>query len=216
MLKALLKKEFNLLIRSPSGFVSVLALSLSLIFLFFHGFEKPIPLNERGARAIKWAILFLLNFVFIGQSLWEEREAGAWEVSKSQISITLLYFSKMFSVWCLSSISLFFTVATILVFFQNALAQNFFWEWVFISLGSFPLVALGIALGILSFETRSKEILLPLLQIPFSIPIFLLSREAEEQFFSKGNPEGIFLLLSLGLVYFGLSAFLLEIIGKKE
>lgn len=216
MLKALFKKEFNLLVRSPTGFVSVLALSLSLIFLFFHGFEKPIPLNERGARAIKWAILFLLNFVFIGQSLWEEREAGAWEVSKSQISITLLYFSKMFSVWCLGSISLCFTVATILVFFQNALAQNFFWEWVFISLGSFPLVALGVALGILSFETRSKEILLPLLQIPFSIPIFLLAREAEEQFFSKGNAEGIFLLLSLGFVYFGLSAFLLEIIVKKE
>lgn len=216
MLKALIKKEIKLLVRSPSGFISIFALSLSLIFLFFHGFEKPIPLNERGTRAIKWAILFLLNFVFIGQSLWEERESGAWEVCRAQASVTILYFSKVLSVWCLSAFTSFFTVATCLVFFQNSSFAHLGWEWIYIALGSLPLVSLGVALGILSFETRSKEILLPLLQIPFSIPIFLLAREAEEQFFSRGNYQGILLLFSLGFVYFGLSAFLLEIIVSKE
>ncbi|TGN18383.1 heme exporter protein CcmB [Leptospira idonii] len=218
MFLKVLKKEFLLVGRSLGGVLSLLSLSFCLIFIFYSSIEVNEALGERSVRGLKWAIVFLLNFVLVGQSLWEERESGGWNASLSSASQSTLYFAKSLVIWICTSLVNLAIVAALSVFFQSANMERFAGEWLFSCLGSFSLVFLGVSMGLISEESRLKEIVLPLLQLPFSIPLFLFGLEAEERFWREIGFywPSVFLLLFFALFYGTLGGLFLEILRKEN
>ncbi|MGV3665637.1 MAG: heme exporter protein CcmB [Leptospira bouyouniensis] len=198
MFLRLLKKDFYLIGRSLGGIVSLFTLSVSVVFIFYTSIEVNEMLSARSIRGLKWAIIFILNFVIISQSLWEERESMGWEASLSYVSPTLLYLSKSLTIWFCTILVNALLVLVLSVFFQNMSLDRYFGEWLFANLGSGCLVFLGVSLGVIAFESRLKEIIIPLLQLPFSIPLFLFGLEAENRYWSEVG----FYLPSVGLLLF--------------
>ncbi|TGL76554.1 heme exporter protein CcmB [Leptospira jelokensis] len=198
MFLSLLKKDFFLIGRSLGGIVSLFTLSVSVVFIFYTSIEVNEILSARSIRGLKWAIIFLLNFVIVSQSLWEERESMGWEASLSYVSPTALYTSKCLAIWFCTILVNAFLVLVLSVFFQNMSLDRGLGEWLFASLGSGSLVFLGVSLGIIAFESRLKEIIIPLLQLPFSIPLFLFGLEAENRYWMEAG----FYLPSVGLLLF--------------
>nr|WP_244935889.1 heme exporter protein CcmB [Leptospira bouyouniensis] len=194
----LLKKDFYLIGRSLGGIVSLFTLSVSVVFIFYTSIEVNEMLSARSIRGLKWAIIFILNFVIISQSLWEERESMGWEASLSYVSPTSLYLSKSLTIWFCTILVNALLVLVLSVFFQNMSLDRYFGEWLFANLGSGCLVFLGVSLGVIAFESRLKEIIIPLLQLPFSIPLFLFGLEAENRYWSEVG----FYLPSVGLLLF--------------
>ncbi|EOQ88040.1 CcmB protein [Leptospira yanagawae serovar Saopaulo str. Sao Paulo = ATCC 700523] len=194
----LLKKDFFLIGRSLGGIVSLFTLSVSVVFIFYTSIEVNEVLSARSIRGLKWAIIFLLNFVIVSQSLWEERESMGWEASLAYVSPTALYVSKSLTIWFCTILVNAFLVLILSVFFQNMSLDRGFGEWLFASLGSGCLVFLGVSLGIIAFESRLKEIIIPLLQLPFSIPLFLFGLEAENRYWVEVG----FYIPSVGLLLF--------------
>ncbi|XDD44969.1 heme exporter protein CcmB [Leptospira sp. WS39.C2] len=195
---SLLKKDFYLIGRSLGGIVSLFTLSVSVVFIFYTSIEVNEILSARSIRGLKWAIIFILNFVIISQSLWEERESMGWEASLSYVSPTYLYISKSLTIWFCTIIVNALLVLMFVVFFQNMNLDRYLGEWFFANLGSGCLVFLGVSLGVIAFESRLKEIIIPLLQLPFSIPLFLFGLEAEHRYWLEPG----FYLPSVGLLFF--------------
>ncbi|TGL57273.1 ABC transporter permease [Leptospira ognonensis] len=218
MFYKILKKEFVLIGRSLGGIVSLLSLSLCLLFIFYSSIEVNEALSIRSVRGLKWAILFLLNFILVGQSLFEERESGGWFATLSQVSLTKLFLAKSLIIWLCTSLVNAILILVFVVFFQNAAMDRFFGEWLFSNLGSISLVFLGVSMGIISEESRMKEIVLPLLQIPFSIPLFLFGLEAESRFWMEPGfyYPSVFLLLFFAVFYGSLGSLFLEILKKES
>lgn len=198
MFLKLLKKDFTLIGRSLGGVVSLFTLSVSVVFIFYTSIEVNEMLSMRSIRGLKWAIIFLLNFVIVSQSLWEERESMGWEASLGYLSPTALYTSKSLAIWFCTILVNALLVLVLSVFFQNMSLDRFLGEWLFANLGSGCLVFLGVSLGIIAFESRLKEIIIPLLQLPFSIPLFLFGLEAENRYWMETG----FYLPSVGLLLF--------------
>ncbi len=217
MFPKILKKEFILVGRSLGGLVSLLSLSLCVMFIFYSSIEVNEALGVRSVRGLKWAIIFILNFILVGQSLFEERESGGMVSALSHVSFAKLYLAKSFVIWICTSIVNALLILVFSVFFQNAFIENFFGDWFFSNLGSLSLVFLGVAMGILSEESRVKEIVLPLLQLPFSIPLFLFGLEAESRFWMESEfyYPSVFLLLFFAVFYGSFGALFLEILKKE-
>ncbi len=218
MIRSLLKKEFLLVGKSLGGLISLISLSLCVMFIFYSSIEVNETLNIRSIRGLKWAIIFLLNFVLVGQSLWEERESGAWFASLSLISVSKLYLAKCIVIWLCTSFVNALLILVLNVFFQNTSIENFFGEWLFVNLGSLSLVFLGVSMGLVAEESRVKEIVLPLLQLPFSIPLFLFGMEAETRFWMENGFyfPSVFLLLFFALFYGAMGSLFLEILKKES
>ncbi|MEM7180725.1 MAG: heme exporter protein CcmB, partial [Spirochaetota bacterium] len=199
MFKAILQKELRLLFRSNASFVSMIVLTLAFIMIFHFSLEVEGDLSANEISGLKWAIIFILSFVFIGQSNWEEREAGAFQINSLFLPGQIHYLTKSFLLWIVLS---FFEVLLLLFFaffFKNfdmtlaSLGKHL----LFLVPGTLSLVLLGNMLSSMSFATRLKEVILPLLLIPFSFPILLFGLEAERNFTGLG--EGKF-YSSLGIM----------------
>ena len=210
MIFALIKKELQLIGRSSSGIVSVLVLIFSFVFIFHYAIEeyltKDLPGLEFFYIGMKWAFLFIISFIFIGQSVWEEREGGAIHINEMYLQPYVVFLVKSIVI---------FTVLFILSFFLQGIFYLFFEHYqlnysvmqshiIFMGPALLALSFLGVMLGLISISSRMKEIILPLLLIPFSIPVFMFGLGAEKQYLVK--PEDFlvsFIILTALSVFYG-------------
>ena len=216
----ILLKEISLINRSKSGVLSILIMSLSILTIFHFAFGKNLKLNQSIIIGIKWTILFLVSFIFIGQINWEERESSADLINNLYIPVIIKYFCKtiiIFIVLVFAEIVILF-----LCFFLFNIEReiNFFKELVFFSLGALNLSFLGVSLSMISTESRLKEVILPLLILPFSIPVFLFGITSEKKLINLDfdNPiiqKNLIIMICLAILY-GSLGILFEELSKKE
>ncbi|EMG19536.1 CcmB protein [Leptospira interrogans serovar Copenhageni str. LT2050] len=183
LLFSLLHKEFLLLGKAINGILSVLVLITSIVFIFNYALEQTGRLDRQTLIGIKWSVLFLTSYVFIGQSAWEERESGGGRISSLFLPVWMRFLSKSLVVFIGLSIAAIYLMILLSVFFQ---AFSLGWKDLFVNLifllpGVLCISFLGVALSHISDSSRLKEILLPLLMIPFTIPILLFGMEAERK-----------------------------------
>jgi len=211
----ILRKEILLIGKAKNGIFSMFVLLVCLMFIFHYSEERTSKMDLNSLLGLKWAIMFMVSFVLIGQSAWEERESGAMRINQVYLSGTVFFLCK--------AIVLFFAILLVAVleilmfsfFFDSfSIDLNFFiGNILFFSLGLCSLSFLGVSLSIVSFATRLKEMVLPLLLIPFSIPIVLFGMEAERKFiFQKGDTAfSVIIMVSLVFLYSALGILLQEI-----
>jgi len=219
LILSMLKKEFRLVGRSFNSLVSVLVLILTFTFIFHFSVEGNFSGKTQGlAQAyigMKWAFVFLVAFVYIGQSIWEERESGASRVNELYIQPWMFYLVKSLVIFLVLSLVSVFTILAFFMFFEHfELSLSSFWAHIiFLVPGMLSLSFLGVTLGLISSSSRLKEILLPLLLIPFSVPVLLFGMGAEKKYWT--NPEGLLtsslVMVSFAIFYGAFGALLYEI-----
>lgn len=211
----LFKKEIYLLGRAKNGLLSILSLSLSALFLFYFGFEDRNSLDLLQISAARWIILFLMIHILVGQSVWEERESEAYRIVHSYLPKYLPFLIKSFSLFLvLMFLLILFNITLALFFVKYKLEWSLFLHGIsYISPSLLALVFIGIILSYLSQSTRLKEMLLPVLQTPLSIPIFLFGLEGEKKAILQNTFQYkiFFILILFCLLYGALGALILEL-----
>jgi heme exporter protein B len=213
MILTLVKKEFLLVGKSLHGILSMLVLSSTLLFLFHFSFEKNSTLSLSALIGIKWSILFVTSYILIGQSTWEEREGGAGNITRLFIPTWVTFILKSFVIWFFLVIVTSLILLLMSVFFINSQIETYFNQILFLLPSSLSLSFLGVSLSGVSASTRMKEILLPLLLVPFSIPIFLYGLNAEFRYLQDKNSltASILILILFCCFYGGLGVLFQEI-----
>lgn len=214
---AILKKEIFLLLRGFKGVFSIFVLLGSFTFLSSYAMNPSAGTSPELLRALKWIFLFSSGYAIFSQNLWEEREAQAGRIVSLYVSPTTTFLIKGFVVWCSQLLSiLFLDLSFVLVFPGHMFSEV--WKHIFIiSISSFAFSLLGISLGSISSATRWKEILLPLLLFPFSIPIFLFGISIDSKFFANEFQipmNNWILLVSITIFYAGIGAFFQELTNQ--
>ena len=169
MIKSIIKKEFLLSGKAKNGFFSLLTLVLTFIFIFHFSLEKYNPLPMISLIGLKWALIFFLTFVFIGQTIWEERESGALRINLVYLPSGIFFLIKGFSVFFILFIINIFIIILFYIFFSSMKLESFkdfYYQFIFLIPSGLALSFLGITLSQLSNATRLKEIILPVLLIP--------------------------------------------------
>lgn len=212
---SLLKKEARLLGRASNGILSLIVLVSAMVFLFHYALERNGTMDGIALIGLKWSILFVASFVLVGQFTWEEREAGGGTASRLFLSPWILYVSKSVLVFVALSGTALYLLGVFALFFKA-----FPLEWaafekqlVFFLPGLLCISFLGVCLSHISLSSRLKEILLPLLLVPLSIPVFLYGMEAERKFAVQpfSSLIGSFgLLFAFAIFYGSMGALLVE------
>lgn len=117
----LFHKEFLLLGRAVNGILSILVLITSIVFIFNYALEQTGKLDRQTLIGIKWSVLFLTSYVFIGQSAWEERENGGGKISSLFLPIWMRFLSKSLAVFSGLTIAAVYLMILLSVFFKRSL-----------------------------------------------------------------------------------------------
>jgi heme exporter protein B len=214
MFRSVLIKEFKIVGKAKNGFFSLLTLILAFIFIFHFSLEKNNPMNMESIIGIKWAIIFLLSFIFIGQSIWEEREGGALRINSVYVPASIFFLTKSLVVFLILFIVNILIIFLFYLFFSSMKISSFqdvYNQIIFLIPAGLSISFLGITLTQLSHATRLKEIILPVLLIPLSIPVLLFGMEAERNLILfTGNIGKPMVILIAFCVFYGALGILVQ------
>jgi len=193
---------------------------LLIVFLFNFGFE---PAREESLRLLPG--LLWISFAFAGilgfnRSFAGERENECLEgLSLAPVDPGAIYLGKVLA-------NLFFLiVAEAVVVFATSLWYNFSflpslrWFSCVLFLGTLGYVAVGTIFAAVAANTRMREVMLPVLQFPVAVPVFVGAIEATNGAL-KGDAPGDYaswvkLLAGFSVVFLVLSFLLFEYVLEE-
>jgi ABC-type transport system involved in cytochrome c biogenesis permease component len=151
--------------------------SLSLTVIYHYSLRSDIFLDEKNYYGLFLLSIFFMVILLSGRGLQREKEAGFYKIIlMSPIPRWILYISKILtkSIIIMLIILMYQYIYKILLIGQIYLFKNDF----FIIFLFYPciinLLAIGEIVSLLSSGNRMKELILPAIFFPLSIPIFIL------------------------------------------
>ena len=204
---ALFQKDFLLYYKDISALLTTFLFSIVLLLLFNFALESgQTEKKEFLAVGIYWVVFFYQNNLLLQRSIVLDTQNKSFErVLASPVPRLVLMFSKLASNWVLCILLQLLLIPIFAVFFEiKFLTQLPFFLGILI-LSSLGFCALGTLISVLTIEVRFKEVLVPLLLFPLSIPLLLASiRLSEVLLFSldwNKLETGLIILIAFDLIY---------------
>jgi heme exporter protein B len=158
--------------------ISVMVMfSLATIIMFNFALGASLSAAREFATGLLWAIVLLAAVLGLNRSLALDRENQVFDAMLiAPISRAALYAGKVISI---SLFTLLLDVILIVLFtiFFN---QPFYLALVILVLflGTIGYIAVGVLITTMTIQTRTREVLLPVLLLPLSLPLVLPAAQA--------------------------------------
>ena len=204
-----IKREFLINFRSLVDVISIISFMILIVTLFVLGigpFEEKLKLVS---NAIFWIGLILAIIPSLEKTLQRDYDNG-WldQTLTSPLPLEFILLSKSIAYWLIIIVPLLIS----LPFFVILLDISFkLIPWLFIStiIGGLSISLIGIIGSALTLGAKRGNILLPILIIPFIIPILIFGIGISETIIINESPRGnLFLLIGFTLIYLVISPFI--------
>jgi heme exporter protein B len=217
---ALLRKDLRLELRTRESVPAMVLFSLATFVLFHFALQRD-DVDGELAAGILWVTLLFAALLGIGRLFVAEREEGGFDgFLLAPVDRTALFVAK--------ALLLFGFLAAVEVLVVAAFAILLLGPspWgalpgliVVLALADAGLAVVGTLVGALAIRTRARDLLVPLLAIPLSLPLVIAGARASSPLLAAdgaGALEGRWLLilglydLVFGLLAYAIFDFLLE------
>lgn len=171
---ALVWKDLRAEMQGGRLVISSLALGVLLILVVGMALDATGNFPAAWSSGLLWMILFFTTSLSMSRHDVKEQEFGGWMGALlAPIDRSLVFYAKWFATWLLVVVA---TCGMVVAFFiiLNVPAPVRWGEfcWV-IAVGTFGLSGAGTFLATLAGHSNLREVLVPLLLFPISIPLFL-------------------------------------------
>ncbi len=217
---ALLRKDLRLELRTRESVPAMVLFSLGTFVLFHFALQRDDVEGELAA-GILWVTLLFAALLGIGRLFVAEREEGGFDgFLLAPVDRTALFVAKALLLFG------FLAVVEVLVVAAFAILLLGPSPWgalpglvVVLALADVGLAVVGTLVGALAIRTRARDLLVPLLAIPLSLPLVIGGARATSPLLAQdgtGPLEGRWLLilglydLVFGLLAYAIFDFLLE------
>lgn len=216
---ASLSKDIRLEWRSKDAINSMLFFALLVVVVFSFSFDPNAEESRRIAGGLIWVGFLFAAVVALNQTWARELRNQVLDAYRiSPAPATSLFLAKALGNFLFVGI-LEALMTPLFVIFYNLRALGPAWQFFPIAvLGTWAIVVNGTFFAALSIRTRAREIMLPLLLFPISIPALLAMVEATTDVLS-GEYSARFwiaLLLAYDVVFTIASLFLFETVLHAE
>jgi heme exporter protein B len=217
---AIFVKDLRVEWRHRETLASMCIFGILVVFLFNFAFEPAREETLRLLPGLLWVAFAFVGVLGFNRSFALERESAGLEGMRlAPVDPGAIYLGKMFA-------NLFFMViAEVIVVFAASLWYNFSF---LPGLGWFALatffctlgyVAVGTTFGAVAANTHMREVMLPALQFPVAVPVFIAGVEASTGAL-KGDPVSqyagwIKLAVGFGIIFVVLSYLLFEYVLEE-
>src|SRR6516225_5382027 len=209
--RSTLLKDIRLEWRSKDAINSMLFFSLLVVVIFSFAFSPNAEESRRIAGGLIWVAFLFAAVVALNQTWARElrnQVLDAYRVSPAPPNA--LFLAKAVGNFLFVTI-LELLMAPLFVVFYQLRSEGPLWQLVAVALlGTWALVVNGTFFAALSVRTRNREIMLPLILLPISIPAVVTMVTATAQVLTgEGNPAAQMKFLAGFCVIFTAACFLL-------
>ncbi len=217
--KVTLSKDLRMEWRSKDAINSMLFFALLVVVIFSFSFNPTAEESRQIAGGLVWVAFLFAAVVALNQTWARElrnQVLDAYRVSPAPA--TALFLAKAVGNFVFVSV-LEALMTPLFIIFYTLRALGPAWQLIPVAmLGTWALVVNGTLFAAMSIRTRSREIMLPLLLFPISIPALLAMVEATSSILTgEASPKFWIVLLAVyDLVFTTVSLLLFESILHAE
>jgi heme exporter protein B len=146
--------------------------SLVTVIMFNFALETNLAAAREVSTGLLWAVILLAGTLGLNRSLSIERENQTFDALLiSPVDRNAIYLGKVFSVTIFVLLLEAILVILFIVFFNKP-----FWRLpvlLVLALGTLGYVAAGVLITSMTIQSRSRDVLLPVLLLPLTLPLIL-------------------------------------------
>lgn len=214
-----LAKDLRLEWRSKDAINSMLFFALLVVVIFSFGFDPTAEESRKIAGGLLWVAILFATVVALNQTWTRELRNQVLDAYRlSPAPPQSLFLAKTVGNFIFVSILEVLMVPLFIVFY-NLRSVGPWWQLLVVAvLATWALVVNGTFFAALSIRTRSREIMLPLILFPISIPAVLAMVDATTSILTGENSPAFWirLLAVYDLVFTAVSLLLFEPVLNAE
>ncbi|HNN14632.1 MAG TPA: heme exporter protein CcmB [Anaerolineales bacterium] len=198
---AIVQKDLAAEFRSRELLSAMLVFSMLVILIFNFALELEITERRKVAAGILWATFAFAGTLGLNRSMAVEKDRGCMDgLLLAPVDRSAIFFGK-----AISNLAFMLIVEAIviplyaLLYNETRIFQPSFLG--VLLLGSIGYIAVGTLLSAMSVQTRTRDVLLPILLFPVAVPVLLASVKASGGIIAGAEFAEILTPLNLLIVY---------------
>jgi len=174
-----LQKDLRLEWRSREAVVGMLFFALLTVIIFSLAFDPTAAVSRQIAGGILWVALLFASFTALNQSWTREQRNRVLEAQRmSPAAPSALFLGKALANFLFVSL-VELVLAFFFIIFYNLHTLGQGWMMLIVlPLGTWALVSNGTFFAAMGLRTRNRELMLPLIMVPISLPALLAMMQA--------------------------------------
>ncbi|MES2220088.1 MAG: heme exporter protein CcmB [Acidobacteriota bacterium] len=214
-----LAKDLRLEWRSKDAINGMLFFSLLVVVLFSFAFDPTMAVSRQIAGGILWVALLFASTTALNQTWTRELRHQVLDAQRMAPSpASALFLAKVLANFLFVTM-IQIVLGPLFVIFYNlhALGQGW-WMAAVLPLGTLALVVNGTFFAALSLRTRNREMLLPLILFPVSIPALLAMVQSTAAILTGESDPGLWINMLAGydIIFMTLCLVMFETILSAE
>src|SRR5215467_11788672 len=197
---AVVWKDLQAEFRSRELFSAMLVFSLLVIVIFNFALELDIKTRQSVTSGVLWATFAFAGTLGLNRSMAIEKDRGCLDgLLLAPVDRSAIYFGKV-----ISNLAFMLIVEIIVLPVYSVLYNiNLFQPGLLlvILLGSIGYAGVGTLLAAMSVQTRTRDILLPILLFPIVIPVLLAAVKASSGFLDGSALSDIIFPIDILIAY---------------
>ena len=194
-----LQKDLRLEWRSRDSVVGMLFFALLVVIIFSLAFDPTAAISREIAGGILWVALLFASFTALNQSWTREQRNRVLDAQRmSPAPPSAMFLGKaLANLIFVSFVEV--VLAPLFIVFYNLHALGEGWMFAIVMpLGTWALVCNGTFFAAMSLRTRYRELLLPLILVPLSLPALLGMMQATTAILTGEFDPGPWIRLLIG------------------
>ncbi|HUV97148.1 MAG TPA: heme exporter protein CcmB [Acidobacteriaceae bacterium] len=214
-----LAKDLRLEWRSKDAINGMLFFSLLVVVLFSFAFDPTMAVSRQIAGGILWVALLFASTTALNQTWTRELRHQVLDAQRMAPSpASALFLAKVLANFLFVTMIQVVLGPLFIIFYNlHALGQGW-WMVVVLPLGTLALVVNGTFFAALSLRTRNREMLLPLILFPVSIPALLAMVQSTSAILTGESDPGLWINMLAGydIIFLTLCLLMFETILNAE
>ncbi len=214
-----LAKDLRLEWRSKDAINGMLFFSLLVVVLFSFAFDPTMAASRRIAGGILWVALLFASTTALNQTWTRELRHQVLDAQRMAPSpASALFLAKVLANFLFVTMIQVVLGPLFIIFYNlHALGQGW-WMAAVLPLGTLALVVNGTFFAALSLRTRNREMLLPLILFPVSIPALLAMVQSTSAILTGESDPGLWIKMLAGydIIFMTLCLLMFETILNAE
>jgi heme exporter protein B len=216
---AIVFKDVVIEMRSKEAITSMLMFGILVLVIFMFAFESTSLASTLIAPGTLWVAFTFAGILGLNRSLAMEIDNDCLQgLLLAPLGRGELYLGKVASNFTFMMIAELIMLPIFIMFYNLRFDLKFLGIAGVACLGTLGMAAVGTILSTISANTRMKEVMLPILQIPLTVPVVIASVEATRQIMTAPRPQISAWLSILGgfsIVYLTVSYLVFEFVVEE-
>jgi heme exporter protein B len=217
---AIFAKDLRVEWRNRETLALMCVFGLLLVFLFNFTLEIDREESLRTLPVVLWVAFAFVGILGFNRSFAAERENSCLEgLMLAPVDPGAIYLGKMLANFFFLGIAELVVVIAASLWYNFSFVPSLRWFLLTTFLGTLGYVSVGTIFGAIAANTRMREVMLPVLQFPVAVPVFIGAIEATSGAI-RGQAVGEFanwlkLLAAFSIVFVVLAYLLFEYVLEE-